>query len=137
MSTTTTTTEPNQYQLALEAGGADLEIIGPRADGAFTITSQALDQAALDALVTAHVPDPAVVPPTPDLSHDPQTLINETPPSDLLMAIRAGAELANKAGPLWEALVGISLQNTARPAIEIVTDIALRAALDMPSEETP
>lgn len=39
-----------------------------------------------------------------------------------------GADLAGRAGDLWDALAAIAPANTARPAIEIVTDSALTAA---------
>lgn len=51
-----------------------------------------------------------------------------------------GADLASKAGDLWDALSAISLANTARPAIEIVTDSALVAAtadVDVDTAEAP
>lgn len=133
MNTTSTTTEPNQYQLAVEADGADVEVMGPLGDGTWSIRSAALAQQDLDALVAAHIPDPAVVPPTPDPSADPQALIAATPPADLLMAVRAGADLAKNAGLLWQALVLMDREGEAFRPVEIVTDIALRAVF--PDEE--
>ena len=44
-------------------------------------------------------------------------------------AVAAGAGLVAKAGDLWDALLACSHSNTARPAIEVITDIALNAAL--------
>lgn len=55
-------------------------------------------------------------------------------PEDQARAAIAGALLVSKAGDLWAALLKIAESNTARDAIEIVTDVALTAALANPGD---
>lgn len=50
----------------------------------------------------------------------------------LAKVIAAGSGLVARAGDLWDALTEIAETNTARPAIEIITDVALTAALPTP-----
>lgn len=50
-------------------------------------------------------------------------------PATIRAAVAAGALLVSRAGDLWDALVEIADTNTAKTAIEIVTDVALQAAL--------
>lgn len=54
-------------------------------------------------------------------------LLAAIPPEHLAWAIAVGATLASRAGDLYAALEDIALSNTARPAIEIVTEVALSA----------
>lgn len=54
-------------------------------------------------------------------------LLAETDPEHVAWAVTVGATLASRAGDLYAALEDISLANTARPAIEIVTDSVLAA----------
>jgi len=54
-------------------------------------------------------------------------LLAAIPPERLAWAIAVGATLASRAGDLYAALEDIALSNTARPAIEIVTEVALSA----------
>jgi len=54
-------------------------------------------------------------------------LLAAIPPERLAWAITVGATLASRAGDLYAALEDIALSNTARPAIEIVTEVALSA----------
>jgi len=56
-----------------------------------------------------------------------ETLLSTIPPEHLEWAITVGATLASRAGDLYAALEDIALSNTARPAIEIVTEVALSA----------
>jgi hypothetical protein len=46
-----------------------------------------------------------------------------------ILSVAAG--LIDHAGDLWDALAAINPANDARPAIEIVTDVALTAALTL------
>ena len=59
----------------------------------------------------------------------PADLLAGLDPAAIRAAVHAGALLVGRAGDLWEALTAISSTNTARPALEIVTDVALQAAL--------
>lgn len=56
-------------------------------------------------------------------------VIAQLDPATAAAAVAAGAGLVAKAGDLWDALLACSHTNTARPAIEVITDIALNAAL--------
>lgn len=49
-------------------------------------------------------------------------------PEGVVRATVLGAHLTSRAGDLWDALDQISQANTARAAIEVVTDAALTAA---------
>lgn len=49
--------------------------------------------------------------------------------ADAVIALAAG--LIDQAGPLWDALVGISEANTAKPFAELITDQVLTAALTL------
>lgn len=53
---------------------------------------------------------------------------------DQARAAMAGALLVARAGDLWDALLKIADSNTARDAIEVVTDVALSAALANPGD---
>lgn len=55
-------------------------------------------------------------------------------PEDQARAAIAGALLVSKAGDLWTALLKIAESNTARDAIEVITDVALSAALTNPGD---
>jgi len=55
------------------------------------------------------------------------TLLQGVPVEQVAWAITVGATLASRAGDLYAALEDIALSNTARPAIEIVTEVALSA----------
>lgn len=59
------------------------------------------------------------------------------PADQLAAAVTAGAQFAERAGDLYAALEEIAPTNTARAAVEIVTDIALTAALTPTQQETP
>lgn len=65
--------------------------------------------------------------PAPDLDHP----IDPAAAAHLYVF---GATIVARAGDLWDALTQISHTNTARPAIEIVTDAALKAALPLVAE---
>lgn len=52
----------------------------------------------------------------------------------ILTSAVLGATLAGRAEDLWTALAGIAEGDTARPAVEIVTDAAITAAIQ---GETP
>jgi len=56
-----------------------------------------------------------------------EALLSTIPPEHLEWAITVGATLAYRAGDLYAALEDIAMSNTARPAIEIVTEVALSA----------
>ena len=51
-------------------------------------------------------------------------------------AIVAAAALVGRAGDLWTAYGSCSPSNTARPALQILTDVALTAALPLVTPET-
>lgn len=51
--------------------------------------------------------------------------------------ITAAVGIVERAGDLWDALLVCSPSNTARPAIEILTDIALTSALPLTEGEQP
>lgn len=55
-------------------------------------------------------------------------------PKEMTAILSLAGNMVNKAGELWDALNNISLSNDARPAIEIVTDAALQAALPLVEE---
>lgn len=59
--------------------------------------------------------------------HDgrPPSLLDDMDEDTLMAAVTAGAALAASAGDLWAALAAVSVTNTARPAIEILTGVAL------------
>jgi hypothetical protein len=48
--------------------------------------------------------------------------------------VPSAALLVARAGDLWDALLKIADSNTARDAIEVVTDVALSAALANPGD---
>lgn len=55
-------------------------------------------------------------------------------PADARKAVAAGALLVSKAGDLWDALLGVSESNTAKPLLDKIVDVALTVAL---AEDTP
>ena len=128
MSTTTITDPVNDYQLALELPGVSLRVIGPRPDGTTTVHAD-IDQQDLDDAVAAHVADPEIQPADTPPPPDPMALLVEAVGLDgALAAAILGATLAGRADDLWTALAGIAEGDTARPAVEIVTDAAITAA---------
>lgn len=64
--------------------------------------------------------------PLPDVPVNP---LADLDPAAMRAAVMAGAALAARASDLQDALAAIATSNTARPAIRIVTDVALTAAL--------
>lgn len=57
------------------------------------------------------------------------TIAQRIPPEQMGRAVLVGAALVARAGDLWDALTAIPDHDDARPSIEIVTDVALTAAL--------
>lgn len=57
-------------------------------------------------------------------------LLSTLEPETLVRVINIGAGFVQQAGPLWDALVLMSEDDPAYRAIQIVTDVALTAALE-------
>ncbi len=102
------------------AHGRLVERITDHGDG--TGTRETFDQDGA-VIATELVQRPPASEPTP------ADLLATLDPDAVRAAVHAGAMLVGRAGELWAALVEISDANTAKPAIEIVTDVALQAAL--------
>ena len=61
----------------------------------------------------------------------PAAPAEDPPPVQLAQVLALGLGFVNRAGDLWDALLKVSDTNTAKPALEVVTDVALRAALPL------
>ena len=105
--------------------GTLVETVEDHEDGTATVTT-----VATGATATVDWPLPT---PEPEATLLEQ-LVAAVGMDAVVKAVAAGAGLADRAGELFDALGEVSVQNTARPAIEIVTDIALDAALTPPPE---
>jgi hypothetical protein len=67
MAEATTQVEPNLYQLAVELGDPDIgfRMVGPDVvDGTYRLKTDAVEQGALELAIAAHLPNPAIVPPS-------------------------------------------------------------------------
>lgn len=69
--------------------------------------------------------EPSVGPPTPTV----QEVIDAMDPEGLVKVLAVGAGLVQNAGGLWDALIAIPEEDPAYQAVQIVTDVALTAAL--------
>lgn len=64
----------------------------------------------------------------------PLEVLQQKDPKQLEAILTLAGIMVEKADDLWNALSAISYENDARPAIEIVTDAALQAALPLVEE---
>ena len=63
--------------------------------------------------------------------------LSQLPPEQAEAVMSLGLGLIDKAGDLYSALTKMSASNTARPAIDLITDAVLTAALPLLAEDTP
>ena len=76
----------------------------------------------------------------PIIEEPPETAADKLAKLDPAQAeavVTLGLGLIDKAGDLYSALAKMSASNTARPAIDLITDAVLTAALPLLAEDTP
>lgn len=68
---------------------------------------------------------------TPDPGPSIEEIVTSLPPKEMEAVLVLSRQMIYRANDFWDALCGIETENSARTAIEIITDAALQAAIPL------